>query len=91
MNQEAAVISEQITKISSVSSLDDASITALNLELTAKNYSHLLEKTNNIDDLTREILNEWNITDKANYFNDATKIAEAKAYASYLLNDTVVE
>ena len=71
--------------------MDDASITALNLELTAKNYTHLLEKTNNIDDLTREILNEWNITDKANYFNDATKIAEAKAYASYLLNDTVVE
>ena len=90
ISDEAKIISEQMTKISWVAALDDATKVSLNLEKNATAYSHLLEGTDNIDDLTRKILHERNIADKKDYFSDVQKIAEAKSYAQFLMDSRKV-
>jgi hypothetical protein len=92
ISDEAKIISEQLAKISSVEKIDDVAKAALNLEVNAIAYSHLLESTDNVDDLTRRILHERNVADGKDYFNlnNAQKIAEAKAYAQFLIDSKKV-
>ncbi len=90
ITDEAKIISEQMTKISGVAALDDAAKASLNIEVNATAYSHLLEGTDNVDDLTRKIIEECSFADHKDYFIDTQKIAEAKAYAQFLMDSRKV-
>jgi hypothetical protein len=41
----------------------------------------LISKGDDVNSLTQKILHEWNMADKVNYFDDATQVGKAKAYA----------
>ena len=82
-------ITKQIQIIKTTDTYQD--IASLWLETNAPKYANLLDETDDIDNITRKILNERNIADGKDYFKNTEKIAQAKAYAKFLLDGKKVE
>lgn len=82
---EAIVKYEQLKKIQGVTTSTEG---LGDIVVVANEYSHLLQKGDDVTSLTQKILNEWNIVDKAkniNHFDDAVQVGKAKAYAEKIL------
>lgn len=73
-------ISAQLDKIRKIT----ADSSKLNITDDAlSHYATLANEGDDVDELARKILHEWNIADKTNYFDNPEKISHAKAYAEH--------